>query len=148
MEGMIFIGIQASGKSTFYIENFFDSHLRISMDLLNTRNKEKQFLDKCFELHQKVVIDNTNPQKSDRSRYIELFKENKYKVIGYYFQSSLKSSLEKNQLRKGKKRIPDVGVIATHQKLELPSYEEGFDQLFYVSSGNNQFRIQEWKNEI
>ena len=47
MEGVIFIGIQASGKSTFYIENFFDTHVRISMDLLNTRNKELQFLHKC-----------------------------------------------------------------------------------------------------
>ncbi|MCB9352743.1 MAG: ATP-binding protein, partial [Lewinellaceae bacterium] len=32
MEGILFIGIQASGKSTFYKERFFNSHLRISLD--------------------------------------------------------------------------------------------------------------------
>lgn len=46
MEGIIFIGIQASGKSSFYKEKFFNSHLRVSLDLLNTRNKENQILDK------------------------------------------------------------------------------------------------------
>ncbi len=40
MEMIIFTGIPASGKSSFYKELFFNSHLRISMDLLNTRNKE------------------------------------------------------------------------------------------------------------
>jgi hypothetical protein len=33
MEEIIFVGIQASGKSTFYKEKFFNSHLRISNDL-------------------------------------------------------------------------------------------------------------------
>jgi len=49
MEGIIFIGIQASGKSTFYKERFFNTHVRISLDLLNTRNKENHFFDKCFQ---------------------------------------------------------------------------------------------------
>jgi len=40
MQIIIFIGIPASGKSSFYKELFFNSHIRISMDLLNTRNKE------------------------------------------------------------------------------------------------------------
>ncbi|MEL6944740.1 MAG: ATP-binding protein, partial [Bacteroidota bacterium] len=36
MQAILFIGIQASGKSTFYKERFFNTHVRISMDLLNT----------------------------------------------------------------------------------------------------------------
>lgn len=80
MEGIIFIGIQASGKSTFYKQHFFNSHVRISLDLLNTRNKENQLLDKCLELHQRVVIDNTNPAKSDRKKYIDKFKQSKFNL--------------------------------------------------------------------
>ena len=86
MDAIIFIGIQGSGKSTFYKDFFFNSHLRISLDLLNTRNKENQFIDKCIELHQKLVIDNTNPTIEERKKYIEKLKANKYKVIGYFFQ--------------------------------------------------------------
>ena len=44
MEGVIFVGIQASGKSTFYRERFFDTHLRINLDMLKTRNREQILL--------------------------------------------------------------------------------------------------------
>jgi predicted kinase len=30
MEAVILVGIQASGKSTFYAQRFFDTHVRIS----------------------------------------------------------------------------------------------------------------------
>jgi predicted kinase len=49
MEAIIFIGLQASGKSTFYKENFFNSHLRISNDLLKTKNRESRLIDFCIE---------------------------------------------------------------------------------------------------
>lgn len=45
MQAIIFIGIQGSGKSTLYKECFFNTHLRISMDLLNTRNKEQKLME-------------------------------------------------------------------------------------------------------
>ena len=35
MEAVIFVGVQASGKTTFYKEQLFRSHVRISLDLLN-----------------------------------------------------------------------------------------------------------------
>ncbi|MBN1315005.1 MAG: hypothetical protein JXA42_06040 [Anaerolineales bacterium] len=38
MQAVIFIGIQATGKSTFFKERFFNTHVRISLDLLKTRN--------------------------------------------------------------------------------------------------------------
>ena len=148
MQAIIFIGIQASGKSTFYVEHFFDTHMRISMDLLNTRNKETQFLQKCLDLQQSVVIDNTNPTKADRERYIRLFKENNYEVVGYYFQSVISDAMKRNERREGKKKIPELGISATYKKLELPSYEEGFDQLYYVTLGEAVFNIEKWQDEI
>lgn len=148
MEGIIFIGIQASGKSAFYKEKFFNTHLRISMDMLNTRNKESQLLDKCIELHQRVVIDNTNPTKADRKRYINQFKANKYKVIAYYFQSKVKQSIARNDNRVGKEKIPQAGILSTYNRMELPSAKEGYDEMFYVQIVNNQFITKEWKNEV
>ncbi|WPQ66349.1 hypothetical protein SIO70_15935 [Chitinophaga sancti] len=66
MEAIIFCGIQASGKSTFYSEHFFNSHARISLDLLNTRNREDIFLHACFSTHMPFVVDNTNPTRAER----------------------------------------------------------------------------------
>ncbi len=148
MELIIFTGLQASGKSTFYKEHFFNTHLRLSLDLLNTRNKENIFLSAAFSVHQKMVIDNTNPTRQERQKYIELGKINKYKIIGYYFQSSLDECLQRNQQRTGKAQVPKVGMLATYRKLELPSHQEGFDILYYVSIENNTFKIENWKNEV
>jgi len=39
MEAIIFIGIQATGKSTFYKDNFFKTHIRINLDMLKTRKR-------------------------------------------------------------------------------------------------------------
>jgi predicted kinase len=85
MEAVILVGLQASGKSTFYKQNFLNSHIRISMDLMKTRNREKKFFDLCLETQAKVVIDNTNPSLVERKSYIEQLKKSGYKISGYYF---------------------------------------------------------------
>jgi hypothetical protein len=74
VQAVIFIGIQATGKSTFYEKNFFHSHVRISMNLLNKRNKENKFLETCLETQLKFEIDNTIPTVAEKSKYIELVK--------------------------------------------------------------------------
>ena len=148
MQAILFIGVQASGKSSFYKERFFNSHVRISMDLLRTRNKEKRFLQTCYQVQQRFVVDNTNPTREDRERYIQPAKAHKYEVIGYYFQSRLEEALERNALREGKARIPDRGVRATHKKLEMPDLDEGFDQLFFVKIESGNFHVSPWNHEV
>lgn len=142
------MGIQASGKSSFYRENFFNSHVRISLDLLKTKNRHKQFLQTCFATQAKFVIDNTNPSKDVRAPFIEEAKANEYKVIGYYFNSYLKDCLQRNSKRKGKERIPDVGVVSCYKRLERPAYTEGFDELYFVELKNGEFIVTEWKDEV
>ena len=148
MESVIFIGIQASGKTTFYKNYFFDTHIRISLDQLNTKNKQNKFLKTCFDTQSKFVIDNTNPEKKTRMDFIEKAKENKYKIIGYYFSSEIQKSIERNSKREGKKRIPEIGIKGTFSKLELPKFEEGFDELYFVKLVENKFEITEWKDEV
>ena len=72
MQSIIFFGIQASGKSTFYRERFFHSHVRLSLDLLRTRHRERQFLLTCVQTQARFVVDNTNPTVVERQRYIEV----------------------------------------------------------------------------
>ncbi len=110
METVIFCGIQATGKTTFFIEKFFKTHIRISLDQLNTRNKEQKFINTCLSTQQRYVIDNTNPTKEERANYISVAKANKFKVIGYYFQSKLSDAINRNSQRKGKDNIPEVGI--------------------------------------
>lgn len=148
MEGVIFTGIQASGKSTFYKERFFRTHVRINLDQVRTRNRERRLLEVCLETGQLVVIDNTNPAVEDRARYIKLFKKYGFKVIGYYFESKIEQAKERNSKRTGKEAIPLPGLLSTYRRLVIPSLEEGYDELYYVSmDGEGGFKIDEWQKE-
>ena len=147
MEAIIFMGLQASGKSTLYQRHFFHTHQRISMDLLNTRNREAKFLNVCVETSMPLVVDNTNPTREDRKRYIPTLKKNNYRIIGYYFQSEAKACVARNAERSDRERVPDVAVYATLKKLEKPEFDEGFDTLFYVSLKGGNFEIQAWKSD-
>ena len=148
MEAILFIGIQASGKSSFYTSRYFNSHIRISLDLLNTRNKQQLLLDYCFKTQSRFVIDNTNLTRNEREDIIKQAIKNKYKVLGYYFQSKLSDAISRNEKRLGKERIPEIGIRGAYKRLELPCMEEGFDELFYVSLKENEFLITNWKDEI
>ena len=149
MELIIFIGIPGSGKSSFYKERFFNSHLRVSLDLLRTRNREARLLQYCFDTSMPVVIDNTNVMVKDRAKYIALAKEDKFAVKGYYFRSDIKECMARNAKRTGKDQVPPAGIATKYKQLQLPSLEEGFDSLFYVSMNEeNKFVIQDWQNEI
>ena len=142
MEMILFCGIQASGKTTFFKEKFFKTHIRISMDQLHTRNKEQKFIETCFATQQSFVVDNTNPTKEERLKYISAAKSHKYNIIGYYFQSQLNESIKRNSQRVGKENIPEIGIRGTFNKLEIPTFDEGFDELFYVAIENEQFIIK------
>lgn len=101
MECVIFIGIQASGKSTFFKERFFNSHIRINMDMLKTRHRENVYLAASFQAKQPFVVDNTNPTVENRSKYITWAKEHKFNVVGYYFEPDVAESLKRNESRTG-----------------------------------------------
>lgn len=148
MEAIIFCGIQATGKTTFFKEQFFKTHIRISLDQLNTRNKERRFIETCIITSHPFVIDNTNPSPEERAKYIAIAKSNKFKVIGYYFQSKVTDALLRNSQRSDKEKVPEVGIKGTYKRLSLPSMDEGFDELYYVTAENNIFTVKEWSNEV
>lgn len=132
MEAVILVGVQGAGKTTFYRERFFDTHVRINLDMLKTRKREQLLLAACLEAGQSFVVDNTNPQASDRARYIALARAKGFRVIAYFFDVPLRDAMHRNNQRKLQKKIPPVAVAGTHKKLELPRKEEGFDQIFTV----------------
>jgi predicted kinase len=149
MEAVIFIGIQATGKSTFYRRSFFNTHIRINLDMLKTRNRQRILLAACLEARQPFVIDNTNLTREARAGYISQAKAAGFSVTGYYFKSALLAALERNRHRSGKSLIPEKGIFAAYRKLELPRFEEGFDQLFYVEiAEDGQFVVKEWSDEV
>lgn len=149
METIIFIGAQASGKSTFYQQRFRDSHVRINLDMLKTRNREAILFEACLRALQPVVVDNTNPTAEDRQRYIGPAKQAGFRVVGYYFSSRIQELLQRNSQRPEGSRIPEKGILGTYGRLERPALREGFDELFYVKDdGQGGFIAERWNDEI
>src|SRR5262249_38756019 len=133
METVIFVGVQGSGKTSFYKERFLDSHVRISLDMLRTRQKEQLLLAACLQAKQDFVIDNTNPSPSDRARYIAPARAAGFRIVGYFFETSLRDAIRRNNQRGGRKKIPIPGVAGTFRKLLVPTLAEGFDALYTVT---------------
>jgi hypothetical protein len=132
MEAVILIGIQGSGKTTFYRERFFRTHIRLSLDMLKTRRRLDVLLGGCIEARQPFVLDNTNVTAAERSRYVAPVKAAGFEVVGYFFEPDLPGSLRRNEERAAEERIPRAGLFGTLKRLERPSHDEGFDALFRV----------------
>ena len=143
---ILFTGLQASGKTSFW-QQYFPDLAHVNLDTLHTRNKERILLDECFASGASFVVDNTNPTRKDRERYISRAKENGYRVIGYYFQSSIPACKERNSRRTGKALLPVSALAATHRTLELPGWDEGFDELYYVRIDDSSFAVEPWETE-
>lgn len=149
MEAVIFIGIQGSGKSSFYKERFFNTHVRINLDMLKTKHRQQLLLAACIEAGQPFVVDNTNVTAEARASFIVLAKAAGFHVVGYYFRSDVKAALLRNSQRAGAARVPDKALLGTYKRLQLPGLGEGFDALFYVQVNEaGEFLVDEWVDEV
>ncbi|MEB3178602.1 MAG: ATP-binding protein [Nostocaceae cyanobacterium] len=149
MQLVIFIGLQASGKSTFFRTHFADTHAHISKDLMrnnkNKNRKQAELIAAAFEAERSVVVDNTNPTVEDRTKLISLGQAYGVQIIGYYFGSRVSDCLQRNHQRSGKAKVPEVGIYATAKKLVVPTFSEGFNNLFYVQiDTSGTFEITPW----
>lgn len=140
---VILMGLQGSGKSTFFAREFADKGFEhINLDILKTRRKEAEVLQDCIDNNKDCVIDNTNPTKADRARYIVPGKHSDFRIVGYFLQSKLGDCLERNDKRE--RRVPKKGILGTYNKMEMPSLQEGFDELNFVCIENGEFKISKW----
>ena len=152
MELIIFTGLQASGKSTFYQRHCATPYEHISMDLLqhnkNPRKRQLVLIEAALQAQQSVVVDNTNPTVEDRQPLIQLGHLYGANIVGYYFATTVRQCIERNKQREGKAKVPDVAIYATAKKLVRPAYSEGFDLLYEVAIGENgTFIVRKWVEE-
>ena len=141
---MVFVGLQASGKSTFYQQRFFRTHVRINLDMLKTRHRETLLLRACIEMKQPFVVDNTNPTLAERAKYIGAVRAAGFQVVGYYFLTNVGECITRNSRRDVRERVPAKGIAGTAKRLVVPALSEGFEQIYYVNTlPDRAFRVME-----
>ncbi|MEJ7640342.1 MAG: AAA family ATPase [Singulisphaera sp.] len=97
---------------------------------------------------QPFVVDNTNPTRSERQVYIRAAREAGFRVIGYYFRSRVEDCQRRNEQRPSAQQVPLRGILGTAGRMQLPSLEEGFDELHYVRSDETcGFVVEGWRDE-
>jgi predicted kinase len=131
MEAILFMGIQASGKSTFYRERFFDTHVRINLDMLRTRRRARLLVEACIAGGTAFVLDNTSVTAAERAAVIVPARAAGFRVVGYFFEPETRGVLERNAARE--RRVPAAGIFGTLKRMERPTIGEGFDVLHRVT---------------
>ncbi|MFA3877946.1 AAA family ATPase [Streptomyces sp. MMCC 100] len=143
----VLVGLQASGKSTFYARCLADGYALVSKDLFprGARNKQQRQMRLVAEhlaAGRSVAVDNTNPSPQEWGPLVEAAHSCGASATAYWFPPDVAGSLRRNAARSGRQRVPDVGVLATLKRLRRPSPEDGFDKVREVHfDGRGGFEV-------
>ena len=139
-ELVIFVGYPASGKSTFFQEHMeVKGYCHVNRDSLGSWQK---CVAKCTEYltsGKNVVVDNTNPDRDSRSRYIQVGKGLKIPVRCFHFVVSEAHAKHNNRFREltrkeGDKhsKISDMVFNIFKSKYVEPKLDEGFSDIVKI----------------
>jgi predicted kinase len=147
LEAVIFVGLPAAGKTTFYQQRFAATHVHVSKDLwpksADKAARQARELNATLAAGRSVVVDNTNPTAADRALVIAAAREHGARVIGYYFAAEPGEAIGRNRGREGKARVPNVAIFTTAKRMVLPARSEGFDELYEVRiAGDGGFEVK------
>ena len=142
---MILVGLPGSGKTSFFQSRFAATHDHVSKDLMpNARDKAARqilLVEQSLRAGRSVVVDNTSPRAADRAPLVAAARRNGARVVGYFLDTARGECLARNRRREGRARVPDVAVHVAASRLQPPSRDEGFDELFTVRAADGAFEV-------
>lgn len=148
MDVAVLVGLQASGKSTFYRECLSGRYGLVSKDLFPRSARDRQgrqmrLVEEHLAAGRPVAVDNTNPSPREWAPLVELAHAHGATATAYWFPPDVAGSLWRNAAREGRARVPDVGVLATLKRLREPSPADGFDAVRQVRfDGRGGFEVR------
>ena len=136
---LIMIGFPASGKSSvskrIKRKNIDCNYSIINRDTEKTIEKCEKKCEEEIKNGKSVIIDNTNPSKESRKRFITIAKKYNYKIRAVYMQTTKELSMHNNLYRHYKYNctpIPEIAYNIFNSKFEKPVIGEGFTEIVEV----------------
>lgn len=131
-EVVLLVGLAGAGKSTFYANRFFRTHMRLNLDMLSNRNREARLFEACLKDKQACVVDNTNLTAGARAPFIALAKQYKFTVVVYQLLVDTAEAQRRNAQRSGDACVPAQVIEQMASRFEEPTPEEGIDVMYEV----------------
>ncbi|MGW0468617.1 AAA family ATPase [Streptomyces sp. NPDC003027] len=133
----VLVGLQASGKSTFYGQRLAGRYALVSKDLFPRAARRKQerqmrLVEAALAEGRSVAVDNTNPSPEEWRPLVAAGHAHGATVTAYWFPPDVAGSKRRNAARRDRERVPDVGIHATSTRLRRPSPADGFDAVYEV----------------
>lgn len=138
-EMIIMVGCPGSGKSYFASNKLFchDRMKIINRDTLGSWQKciaeTKKFLSGCWS----VVIDNTNPDRESRKRFIDVAKSLKVPCRVFLMNVSKDHGKHNNKFReltdKKHQKVSEAVINSYFLKFQQPSKSEGIDEIIKIN---------------
>jgi len=145
-EVAILVGLQGSGKTSFYRRHLASTHDHVSKDLMpNVRRRDVRQLalvEEALAAGRSVAVDNTNPVRADRAPLVAAARARGARVVAYLMLTPLRDALARNRRRQGRARVPDVAVYVVAKRLQIPTVGEGFDAVYEVTAEAGEFKVQ------
>lgn len=133
-EAVILVGLQGSGKTTFFKQNFARTHAHVSRDTVKTAAAETALVSACLKSGASFAIDDTNPTRQSRAAFIRAAKAAGFHAIAIFFDTPVRVAIGRNRHRTDKKPIPVPAILRAAKLLEKPSLEEGFDEVRVIAA--------------
>lgn len=124
----LLIGLPGSGKTTFYEQHFSsEADVRISQDMLGSKEACVLELEAVLERGQSAVIDRVNFNKKQRQTWIDIARKHGAEVHAIYLEVPKDICLDRLNNRKGHETIPEE--MPEERKLEII---EQFDKMMFI----------------
>jgi len=132
-EMIILVGMPGSGKSTLAKKYVLLGYQVINQDTLKTEKKCLCETTKLLENNEYVVIDNTNPSKKSRQKYIEIAKKYNYHIKCIFIDTEKSickhNNIYRNIVDPSRVQVPEIAYRMFTKYFELPTSDENINEM-------------------
>ncbi|KAF2356691.1 Polynucleotide 3'-phosphatase [Trinorchestia longiramus] len=137
-EVVVLVGFPGSGKSVLSEQLHSEHGYHVAnRDTLGSWQKCVAVVEKVLKGGGRVVVDNTNPDRSTRARYVKIAGDHAVPVRCFVFNVSKMHAMHNNRFREltepSKPKVSEMVYNMYNSKFEKPEKSEGFTEVVTVN---------------
>lgn len=137
---IIMVGMPGSGKTSYVLKHLRNTHIRLNLDTIKNRDKERSLFFACLAARVNIVIDNTNMSREERARFLPFAIACGYTTCVVYIDVPVEVCRERSTQRVTNERrnpIPDKAFNGMISRFQMPDKDlEAFDFLYIEKQEN------------